>query len=205
MNFIELFLISLGLSMDAFAVAGCIGLTMKKVTIKKALIVGLYFGIFQAIMPLIGYLVAIQFAEQITQYDHWIVFGLLSFIGIKMILNSLKKNNCPDRTCSTTPCTDRKCPAGKQEINLNPIKMLPLAIATSIDALAVGVSFAFFSVNIVSAVSIIGFTTLVLSIIGLKIGSIFGSKFKSKAEFIGGTILVLMGVFALFEHFEILF
>ena len=201
MHFFELLLLALALSMDTFAVAGCLGLTMKELRIKKALIVGLYFGFFQAIMPLIGYLVALQFAEYITQFSHWVVFGLLSFIGVKMILGSLKKNECLDRTCTDTPCTDRKCPGGKQEATLNPKTMLPLAFATSIDALAVGVSFALVTVSIVPAISTIGIVTLVISVIGVKIGSVFGSKFKSKAELAGGIILILIGVRALAEFF----
>ncbi|MCL2853269.1 MAG: manganese efflux pump MntP family protein [Defluviitaleaceae bacterium] len=199
MNFIEIFLISLGLSTDAFAVATCIGLTMKRFIIKKAVIVGLYFGFFQAGMPLIGYFAAMQFVEHIMQYNHWVVFFILSFIGVRMIWGSFKKRNCPDRVCSDTPCTDRKCPAGKQEISLKPAKMIPLAIATSIDALAVGMSLVLLEVRIVPAISIIGIITFVLSMIGMKIGNVFGSRFKSKAELAGGVILVLIGLRILLE------
>jgi len=197
MNIIELFIIAIGLSMDAFAVAICLGLTMAKTSIKKALIIGLYFGIFQAGMPVIGYIVAIQFAEYVIQYNHWLAFGLLFFLGAKMIWGSLKKEKCTDRKCSATPCTDRKCPNAKQEASLRPSKMLPLALATSIDAMAVGVSFAFLYVSIVPAVSLIGGTTLVISMIGVKIGNVFGAKFKSKAELVGGIILVAMGLWVL--------
>jgi len=200
MSFIEIFLLAVGLSMDAFAVAVCIGLTIKKSTIGKKLVVGLYFGFFQAIMPLIGFLVATQFARHIIQYDHWVVFGLLTFLGGKMIWGSFKKDNCPDRICTGTTCTDRTCPKEKQEASLKPAKMLPLALATSIDALAVGVSFAFLYVSIVPAISIIGVTTLILSMIGVKVGNIFGLKFKSKAELAGGVILVLMGLRVLLEN-----
>jgi len=204
MSFPELLLIAVGLSMDAFAVAVCAGLTMPKVTIKKSLIVGLYFGIFQAAMPLIGYMLATQFADKITAFDHWIAFALLSFIGGKMIMGSFKKEGCSDRECPTETCTDRECPGGERpdtkETSLKPAKMLPLALATSIDALAVGVSFAFLKVDIVPVVLSIGITTLILSMAGVKIGNVFGTRFKSKAELTGGIILVLMGLKILFEH-----
>jgi len=204
MSFLELLLVAIGLSMDAFAVAVCAGLTMPKVTIKKSLIVGLYFGIFQAAMPLIGYMLATQFADKITAFDHWIAFGLLCFIGGKMIVESFKREGCRDRECPTETCTDRECPGGERpdtkETSLKPAKMLPLALATSIDALAVGVSFAFLKIDIVPAVFSIGITTLILSMTGVKIGNVFGTRFKSKAELAGGIILVLMGLKILFEH-----
>ena len=200
MNFFELSILALGLSMDAFAVAVCLGLTMTKVSIRKALIVGLYFGSFQMGMPVIGYIVAMQFAEQINHYSHWVVFGLLAFLGIKMIWGSFKKEKCTDRKCSDVPCTDRKCPNNRQEIALKPSKMIPLALATSVDAMAVGVSFAFLQVSIVPAISLIGITTLALSMLGVKIGNVFGAKFKSKAEMAGGVILLLMGLWVLFEY-----
>lgn len=187
--------------MDTFAVAICLGLAMAKSNIKKALIVGLYFGAFQAGMPIIGYLVAMQFAEQVIQYSHWVVFILLAFLGAKMIWGSFIKEKCSDRECPATPCTDRKCPKSIQDTSLKPTKMIPLALATSIDALAVGVSFAFLQVSLISAVSVIGVTTLVLSMIGVKIGNIFGMRFKSKAELAGGIILVLLGLRVLIEHF----
>jgi len=201
MRFIEIFLLAIGLSMDTFAVAICLGLAMAKSNIKKALIVGLYFGAFQAGMPIIGYLVAMQFAEQVIQYSHWVVFILLAFLGAKMIWGSFIKEKCSDRECPATPCTDRKCPKSIQDTSLKPTKMIPLALATSIDALAVGVSFAFLQVSLISAVSVIGVTTLVLSMIGVKIGNIFGMRFKSKAELAGGIILVLLGLRVLIEHF----
>jgi len=204
MSFLELLLVAIGLSMDAFAVAVCAGLTMPKVTIKKSLIVGLYFGIFQAFMPLIGYMLATQFAEKITAFDHWIAFGLLCFIGGKMIVGSFKKEGCCDRECPAETCTDRECPGGERpdtkETSLKPAKMLPLALATSIDALAMGVSFAFLKVDIVPAVLSIGIITLILSMAGVKIGNVFGTRFKSKAELAGGIVLVLMGLKILFEH-----
>jgi putative Mn2+ efflux pump MntP len=183
MNFAELFLLAVGLSMDAFAVAVCAGLTMPKATVKKSFIIGLYFGVFQAGMPLIGYIAATKFAGKILAYDHWIAFGLLCFLGGKMIAGSFKKEDAPDI-----------------EISLKPAQMLPFALATSIDALAVGVSFAFLRVSIVTAVSFIGVTTLLLSMVGVKIGNIFGAGFKSKAELAGGVILILIGFKILIEH-----
>jgi len=200
MNGIELFLLAVGLSMDAFAVAICLGLSMAKVNMKKALAVGLYFGAFQAGMPVIGYFAAMLFAEHVMQYNHWVVFGLLSFLGAKMIWGSFKKEKCSDRTCSATPCTDRKCPRSTAEAALTPSKMIPLAVATSVDAMALGVSFAFLNVSIVPAVSMIGVITLALSMLGVKIGNVFGAQFKSKAELAGGIILVAMGLWVLIER-----
>lgn len=189
MSLLELFLIAIGLSMDAFAVAISKGLTMEKVTVKKAMIVGLYFGGFQAVMPLIGYFVGSRFADKIVAYDHWVAFILLGIIGGKMIKESF----------------DKVCPAkAKEEANLGLKKMLPLAIATSIDALAVGVSFAFLSVDIAPAVIFIGIITLILSMAGVKIGNIFGIKYKSKAELAGGIILILMGLKILLEHLGVI-
>ena len=187
MSLIELFLLAVGLSMDAFAVAICIGLTIPKITIKKALIVGLYFGIFQAVMPIIGYFAATIFAERIIAYSSWIAFGLLCFIGGKMIFDSFKKEEISNK-----------------EHSLKASQMLPLAIATSIDALAVGVSFAFLEVRIIPAVSLIGVTTLIISMIGVKIGNVFGIRFKSQAQLLGGIILVLLGLKILLEGLGIL-
>ena len=207
MGFIELFLLAVGLSMDAFAVAVCAGLTMPKPNIKKALVIGLYFGIFQAVMPLIGYLIATLFAEEIITYDHWIAFGLLCFLGGKMIISSFIKDGRQDRECTDEACADRECPGGKKpdssEYSVMPAQMLPLAIATSIDALAVGVSFAFLRANIVPAVLFIGITTFAISLAGVKIGNVFGTRFKAKAEFAGGFILVLIGLKILLEHLNI--
>jgi len=188
MGILELFILAVGLSMDAFAVAVCVGLGLKKITVRKAFIVGLYFGGFQALMPLIGYLAGSFFADRIIAYDHWIAFGLLSFLGIRMIIGSFKSTETKEETTETS---------------LRPKAMLPLAIATSIDALAVGVSLAFLNVNIIPAVSFIGITTLILSMIGVKIGNVFGLKFKSKAEFAGGVILILIGINILFDHLEV--
>jgi putative Mn2+ efflux pump MntP len=204
MNILELLLIAIGLSMDAFAVAVCLGLTMPQVTVRKAFIIGLYFGVFQAAMPLIGYLLGTQFADKITAFDHWIAFILLAFIGGRMVVESFKPIGCADRECPKETCTDRKCPGGErpqqEEAVLTPAKMLPLALATSIDALAVGISFAFLKVAIVPAVSSIGVVTLTLSMLGVKIGNVFGTRFKSKAELMGGIILILIGLKILLEH-----
>jgi len=176
-SLIELFILAVGLSMDAFAVAVCAGLSMPKAGFKNALIVGLYFGGFQAGMPLIGFLLATRFAENITTYDHLIAFAILSFLGVKMIGGSFKKDGAEERDTS-----------------LSPARMLPLAVATSIDALAVGITFAFLKVNIIPAVLLIGITTLVLSMSGVKIGNVFGVRFKSGAERAGGVILILIGL-----------
>ena len=208
MGIVELFLAAVGLSMDAFAVAACAGLTMSKISMKKALIVGLYFGGFQALMPLIGYMAAVWFADNIIALDHWIAYALLCFIGGKMIIGSFKKEGCPDRECPMEICADRECPGGKRpdtaEASLKPTKMLPLAIATSIDALAVGVTYAFLQVDIIPVVLFIGVVTFVLSMVGVKIGYAFGTRFKSKAEFTGGVILVGIGLKILLEHLGIL-
>ena len=183
MTFIELFLIAVGLSMDAFAIAICAGLTMPKATVKNAMTVGLYFGVSQAVMPVIGYLLAGLFAEAVTDYGHWVAFCLLCFIGGRMAGGSFKKED-----------------DAKREVTLSPGTMLPLAIATSIDAMAVGVSFAFLRVNIVLAAAFIGVTTLVISMVGVKIGNAFGARFKSKAELAGGLILILIGIKILVEN-----
>lgn len=185
MSIPELGITAIALAMDAFAVSVCQGLSMKKATLKKSLVVGLYFGVFQAAMPLIGYLIGAQFADLITSYDHWIAFILLAFIGARMLIGSFKND-------------DGDC--GGAEPSLKPAKMLPLAIATSIDALAVGVSFAFIRVQMLPAISLIGVVTLVLSMIGVKIGNMFGGKYKSKAELAGGIMLILIGLKILLEH-----
>jgi len=200
-NWFELFFTAIAVSMDAFAVAVTVGLTMGKVSIKKALIVGLYFGGFQAIMPLIGYATAIQFSEHVLAYNYWIVFGLLSFLGVRMVMGSFEKEKCSDRECSGAICSDRECPAGNnKEASLKLSYMIPLSFATSVDAMAVGISFAFMQVNIAMAVLFIGICTLVISMIGVKAGNIVGIKFKSKAILVGGIILILMGLRVLLEH-----
>ncbi len=185
MSTFELFILAVGLSMDAFAVAICKGLSVKKLTGKHMLITGLYFGFFQAFMPLVGYLLGKQFESLITEVDHWIAFVLLGIIGINMIRES---RGCAD------------------ELNdmFTPKVMLPLAVATSIDALAVGVTLAFLRVNVISSVSFIGIITFALSAIGVKIGNIFGCRFKSVSELLGGIVLILMGTKILLEHLSII-
>lgn len=186
MSLLSLFVLAVGLSMDAFAVAICKGLAMKQITVKKACIVGLWFGGFQALMPFIGYVLGSQFEQYITPIDHWIAFVLLGFIGLTMIKESLSKE--------------------EEEANdsLDAKTMFLLAIATSIDALAVGISLAFLQVDILPAVSFIGIVTFILSSIGVKIGNVFGMKYKSKAELAGGIILIAIGLKILLEHLEIL-
>lgn len=187
MGIAELFLIAVGLSMDAFAVAVCKGLSFKKVTIHKILYIGLWFGAFQALMPFAGYYLGVGFEGLINQYDHWIAFILLAFIGGNMIKESFSK--------------DGEC----QDSSLSFKTMLTLAVATSIDALAVGITFAILpDVNVLLAVSLIGVITFVISSMGVKIGNIFGAKYKSKAELTGGVILILIGFKIFFEHLGIL-
>lgn len=188
MGLAELFILAVGLSMDAFAVSICKGLCMRKVTVKKAGIVGLYFGAFQAGMPLLGYALGVQFQDRITALDHWIAFVLLGLIGTNMIREALSKGE-----------EDCVCPTDEKE-ELGAKNMLLLAVATSIDALAVGVTFAFLKVQIIPAVSFIGIITFSLSAAGGKIGNVFGVRYKSKAELAGGIILILMGTKILLEH-----
>jgi putative Mn2+ efflux pump MntP len=176
--------------MDAFAVALCLGLSMEKVTFKKSLIVGLYFGFFQAIMSLIGYYAATLFAKYITAFDHWIAFALLLILGVKMIYEAFEK--------------DKEEEKETVEPSLGPKKMLPFALATSIDALAVGVSFAMTGVHIFTAIGLIGGITLALSMVAVVIGKVIGSKFKSAAEIVGGVILILIGVKILLNHLGVI-
>lgn len=181
MGIIDLFLIAVGLSMDAFAVAVCKGLSVKRANIKQGIIVGLYFGGFQAGMPLLGYLLGSNFARYIEEFDHWVAFVLLGIIGINMIRESREKEE-------------------KVNASFAPKAMLPMAVATSIDALAVGVSFAFMKVQIGWAVAFIGLITFTLSAIGVKVGNHFGLKYKSKAELFGGVVLIALGIKILAEH-----
>ncbi|UPA31360.1 manganese efflux pump MntP family protein [Terrisporobacter glycolicus] len=195
MSLIELFILAVGLSMDAFAVSICKGLSLRKVTFKECGKVGLYFGGFQGGMPLVGFILGIQFKDYITNIDHWIAFILLSFIGINMIRESMEK----DEDSGIVDLTEAA--VGEDEVNQLGLKnMVILAIATSIDALAVGVTFAFLQVDIIPAVSFIAIVTFILSAIGVKIGNVFGTKYKSKAEFAGGAILILIGIKILLEH-----
>ena len=182
MGLLELFILAVGLSMDAFAVSVCKGLAMPKITLKKTLIVGLWFGGFQALMPAIGYFLGVQFRDKITAIDHWIAFILLGLIGANMIKEACS-GDCEEENDSLDIKT-----------------MFLLAVATSIDALAVGITFAFLNVRLLSAVSFIGVTTFTLSAIGVKIGNVFGTRYKAKAELAGGVILILLGLKILLEH-----
>lgn len=183
MNLMTLFVLAVGLSMDAFAVAVCKGLAMRKITLGKMAVVGAWFGGFQALMPAIGYVLGYQFKDHIMAVDHWIAFALLVFIGINMIRESRKEED--EMT---------------EDDSLKPRTMFILAVATSIDALAVGITFAFLEVNILAAVSFIGVITFVLSMAGVRVGNVFGTRYKSRAELAGGVILVLLGVKILLEH-----
>jgi putative Mn2+ efflux pump MntP len=183
MRLLEIILIAIVLSMDAFAVSVTLGLSVKKLKIKEVLIPGIYFGFFQALMPLIGYFAGINFAHKIQNFDHWIAFVLLGLIGGKMIKESFEREG--------------------KKLKENPFQfttMLLLARATSIDALAVGITFSFFEINIFKAILITGLTTFFISICGVKVGNIFGAKYKSKAEFVGGAVLVILGLKILIEH-----
>lgn len=182
MGLIELFLIAVGLSMDAFAVSVCKGLAMPKCTFKKAAIVGLWFGGFQALMPAIGYVLGAQFQETIASIDHWIAFVLLAMIGGNMIHEALDNDE------------------EEADASLDVKTMFLLAVATSIDALAIGITFAFLKVNIIPAVCFIGIVTFIISFAGVKIGNIFGARYKNKAEIVGGVILILLGLKILLEH-----
>lgn len=182
MDLLSLFLIAVGLSMDAFAVSVCKGLATPKYKLKYSMICGAWFGGFQALMPAVGYLLGVNFKKYITAIDHWIAFVLLALIGFNMIREALKNDDE-----GADPSFTAK-------------SMLLLAIATSIDALAIGITFAFLDVNIVAAVLFIGVCTFVISAAGVKIGSVFGTRFKSKAEIAGGAILIILGLRILVEH-----
>ncbi len=185
MGLFELVVLAVGLSMDAFAVAVCKGLAMEKCTLKRSAIVGAWFGVFQALMPLVGYILGKQFSSFIVGIDHWIAFVLLGLIGANMVKEALSKED------------------GEEEGNgasLDFKTMLTLAVATSIDALAVGVTFAFLPVKVGWAVLFIGVTTFLLSMGGVKVGNVFGEKYKSKAELAGGIILIALGIKILITH-----
>ena len=182
MSIVELFILAVGLSMDAFAVSICKGLSLGKIKPKHMCIAGAWFGGFQALMPAIGYVLGAQFQEAIASIDHWIAFVLLVFIGLNMVRES------------------RDQEAEHVDPSVGFKVMVILAIATSIDALAVGVTFAFLQVNIVPAVCFIGTVTFLLSVIGVKVGNVFGTRYKSRAELVGGLILIAIGVKILLEH-----
>lgn len=185
MGLTEIIILSIGLSMDAFAVAMCKGLSMKKMSWKKAIVIALYFGIFQAVMPLIGYGLGIKFQQSIANIDHWIAFILLTIIGINMLKEIWSEAE------------------SESNDNIDFKSMIVLAIATSIDALAIGITFAFLKCNIVFSVTCIGITTFLLSLIGVKIGNIFGAKYEKKAQLVGGLILILLGIKILVEHLRV--
>ena len=186
MGFPELFILAVGLSMDAFAVSVCKGLSIRALMPRHAVIVGLWFGAFQALMPLIGWLLGASFADRIAAIDHWIAFVLLALIGGGMIKEALSRD---EEDCDPS---------------LAPPAMLLLAVATSIDALAVGVTFAFLRVDILPAVALIGACTFLISAAGVKVGNVFGARYKSRAELFGGVVLVLIGLKILLEHLELL-
>ena len=191
MTLVEIFLVGVGLSMDAFAVAICKGLAMPRVNRKQTLLIGLYFGVFQAIMPLTGWLLGSQFARRVTTMAPWIAFVLLAWIGGSMIRESL----------STKEKEEKAEPA-----ELRHRELLMLAIATSIDALAVGVSFSMVELTgpIYAAAALIGCTTFAISVAGVFVGNLFGARYKNRAEFVGGAILILIGLKILLEHFGVL-
>ena len=191
MSFFEIFMIGVGLSMDAFAVAICKGLNMRKLDKVQTLVIALFFGGFQALMPFLGWLLGKQFESYITSFDHWIAFVLLAFIGGKMIWDVFKGDDKDEACCRAGTRMDIK-------------ELFVLAIATSIDALAVGISFAFLQVNIGSAITLIGCTTFVISAAGVFVGHKFGAKYEDKATVVGGVILILIGLKILLEHLGIL-
>ena len=186
MSLFTLFITAVGLSMDAFALSICKGLAMKKISAIKACIVGLWFGGFQALMPLLGYALGSQFKQSAEAIDHWIAFVLLGLIGASMIKEALSKEE------------------EKADDSLSVKTMFLLAIATSIDALAVGITYAFLQVDIIPAVSFIGATTFTLSAVGVKVGNVFGMRYRAKAEIAGGIILLLIGIKILLEHMNLL-
>lgn len=191
MGFIEFFLTGIGLSMDAFAVAICKGLGMRKVNYRQMLLIALFFGGFQALMPLLGWLLGRQFEQYITSVDHWIAFTLLVLIGANMLREARKE----DDTTDAETVYDAPLPLGQ---------LLLMAIATSIDALAVGISFAFLGVNIWLAIAIIGMTTFLISAAGVFIGNRFGNRYEKRATIAGGIILILLGVKILLEHLGVI-
>ena len=183
MSIIEIALTGVGLAMDAFAVSICKGLAMRRMNYKKAIIIAAFFGVFQALMPALGYVLGTTFANKIAAIDHWIAFILLALIGANMIKEALSSD-------------DDEC----QDDSLRLGDLIMLSIATSIDALAVGITFAFFNVSLLLSVSMIGIITFIICVIGVKVGNVFGEKYKSKAELAGGLILIVMGAKILIDH-----
>ncbi len=184
MSLLELFLVAVGLSMDAFAVSVCKGLALKNIRLGDSAAVGLWFGGFQALMPLIGYFLGTSFEKYVTPVDHWVAFALLAAIGVNMIREALSKDDGDDEADGSLAFKT----------------MLMLSIATSIDALAVGITFAFLQVHIFAAVCFIGATTFALSMAGVKAGSVFGARYKARAELAGGAVLILLGLKILLDH-----
>lgn len=191
MGFVELFLIAVGLSMDAFAVSVCKGLCMKRLNMRQAAVIALFFGGFQALMPLVGWALGTQFEAYITPVDHWIAFVLLGIIGGKMLWDAFHEDDPEDMACPAD---------GKLDLR----ELVMLAVATSIDALAVGITFAFLRVDIVVSVGLIGITTFVLSIVGVAVGHRFGAKYEKTASVVGGAVLILIGLKILLEHLGVI-
>ncbi len=187
MTFLELLLTGAALAMDAFAVSMCKGLAMKKLNVRRGLVIALFFGVFQGVMPVIGWLLGRQFEKYITAFDHWIAFGLLAFLGAKMLWDVFRGD---------------KDEAGEDKLDIR--EMLLLSVATSIDALAVGITLAFLSVRIVPAASIIAAVTFVICFAGVVIGNSFGVRFKARAQIAGGVVLILIGVKILLEHLGVI-
>lgn len=190
MVILDLFLIGVGLSMDAFAVAICKGLGMRRINYRHMLVIALFFGVFQALMPLVGYFLGSQFADYVSPVDHWIAFVLLAFIGGKMLWDAFHGDDVDDAS------------AADDKLDFKELSML--AIATSIDALAVGITFAFLDVNIWVAVGIIGVTTFILSLVGVAVGNRFGVRYERTATVVGGVVLILIGLKILAEHVGIM-
>lgn len=189
-GFVELLLIGVGLSMDAFAVSVCEGLGMSRLSIRQATVISLFFGGFQALMPLIGWVLGSQLADLITPIDHWIAFALLAFVGGKMLWDAFHEDDEQGEEA--------------QDAKLDLKELIMLAIATSIDALAVGITFAFLQVAIVPSVAIIGVVTFMLSFVGVAVGHFFGARFEKPATIAGGVVLILIGVKTLFEHLGVI-
>lgn len=195
MGFAELFLIAVGLSMDAFAVSVCKGLCMKRLNMRQALVIALFFGGFQGLMPLLGWALGTQFERFITPVDHWIAFALLAFIGAKMLWDGLHGEGCEE-------CGRDAAQASSPKLDLRELVML--SVATSIDALAVGITFAFLRVDIGLSAALIGTTTFLLSFMGVAVGNRFGARFERPATFAGGVVLILIGTKILLEHLGVI-
>lgn len=191
MGFVELFLIAVGLSMDAFAVSVCKGLCMKRLNVRQAVVIALFFGGFQALMPLIGWALGTQFEKYITPVDHWIAFVLLAIIGGKMLWDAFHEDDIEGASCPAD---------GKLDLR----ELVMMAVATSIDALAIGITLAFLRVDIVASVGLIGITTFVLSIVGVAVGHRFGARYEKPATIAGGVVLILIGLKILLEHLGII-